>query len=61
MEHKFVLHYLTKDIKSPDKGVIAKAGELILLALDPDENGYMAETADGRVSFYVEDNEIEEE
>jgi hypothetical protein len=58
----FVLHYrLTKDKVSPDKSVIANKGELILLALDPDKNGYMAQTSDGRVSFYVTDDEIEEE
>ncbi len=60
----FVLRYrLTKDIPDVDHPgeILARAGEPILLALEGDENGIMAETANGRVSFYVENDEIEEE
>lgn len=61
-DNPFALHYrLTTDITSPDKGVIARKGELVLLAIHPDDNGYMAKMADRDLTFYVEMTEIEEE
>jgi hypothetical protein len=61
-EFEFVLHYrLTRDIEHPIMGIIAQKGEPVLLSLDPDEYGYKAQTQDGRVSFYVNSNDIEED
>jgi hypothetical protein len=51
--------HLTVDITSPDAGKIALKGEMVIIEMTPDENGYMAHTIDDRVSFYLDVSEFE--